>query len=73
MSSNTVYILSASYHGDRLMYIGTDNEATLRLGDAKIFPSDRHADEWKFRKQSTYWQVQPISAKKLFAEKLKGT
>lgn len=73
MMGDTVYILSASYNGSRLMYAGGGDKlsATLRLGQAKQFPSETHARMYMIEAHET-WQVQKITKKKIFEARLHG-
>jgi hypothetical protein len=82
--SDTIYVLSATYHsgdGDGSMYLRGEyalggnsvNEVATEITEAKVFYSRQ--DAWNYREDapSNGWQITPISAKKLFTKKLKST
>ncbi len=86
MSNDTIYVLSATYNSPEVasaggsMYLKGRNtikaarldEICMELTEAKVFYSRQEAWNWREDAASSGWQITPISAKKLFTEKLKG-
>ncbi len=72
--NDTVYILSANYSGEKLMYYAAVNRlgSTLKLSQANVFHAREEAEE-ELDIIAGHWQIQTISAKKLFAARLKGS
>ena len=83
--SDTVYVLSATYHsgdGDGSMYlngrerrstgIGENDTIATDLTDAKVFYSEEEAWDYREGAPSNGWQITPISSKRLFKDKLVG-
>lgn len=88
MSNDTIYVLSATHNKGRetgSMYLkepgprlsvglGTNlDEICTELTKAKVFYSRQDAWNALESAASSGWQITPISAKRLFTEKLKGT
>lgn len=70
--SDKVYVLSASYSGERLMYAAYNSlGATLHINKANIW-STREEAENELNITEGNWQIQPITKKKLFKMKLSG-
>lgn len=68
--SDKVYVLSASYSGERLMYAAYNRlGATLRINKANIW-STREEAENELSITEGNWQITLISKKKLFKMKL---
>lgn len=77
-TEGTVYILSASYGGSRLMYIQNainpliGSRAGSKLSSAMIFETRKDAETFQFEEPATGWQVQPITRKEIFKAGLLG-
>ena len=84
MSDDTVYVLSATYNHpnksgsmylkghDTMSLINKLDEICTELTEAKVFYSRQEAWNWREDAASSGWQITPISAKRLFTDKLKG-
>ena len=63
--SDNVYVLSATYSGDSLMYAAYNRlGSTIDIKQANVHPT-REAAENELAMIAGHWQIQPISKKKL--------
>ena len=79
MSNDTIYVLSMTDSDGKSIFVKGKHAAktvidniTKNLTKATVFYSKQEAWNWREDSASQGWQITPISAKKLFTEKLKG-
>lgn len=79
MSNDTIYVLSMTDSVGESIFVkgqydwaASIDNVTKNLTEARVFCRKQEAWNWREDSASQGWQITPISAKKLFTEKLKG-
>lgn len=79
MSNDTIYVLSMTdsngesiFVKDKYDWAPSIDGIVRNLTEARVFNTKEEAWDWRETAASSGWQITPISAKRLFTDKLAG-